>query len=81
MKPYLTILLVIALLMITPREATSQCSMCKQNAENSLNETDQRDAKSLNYGIMYLLVIPYALVGGIGYWWYLGNKKKSQKPD
>ncbi|MBX7108372.1 MAG: hypothetical protein K1X61_06980 [Chitinophagales bacterium] len=56
--------------------ASAQCAMCKQSAESSLKE-GSTDAKGLNIGIMYLLVIPYALVGGIGYYWYINNKKKT----
>lgn len=52
----------------------AQCAMCKQSAETSLKE-GSTDAKGLNIGIMYLLVIPYALVGGIGYYWYINHKK------
>jgi len=26
---------------------------------------------------MYLLVMPYLLVGGIGYWWYTQKKKEA----
>ena len=55
--------------------AHAQCAMCKQSAESSLKEGNT-DAKGLNIGIMYLLVIPYALVGGIGYYWYINHKKK-----
>ncbi|MBK9732247.1 MAG: hypothetical protein IPO83_13375 [Chitinophagaceae bacterium] len=58
------------------RLASAQCAMCKQSAESSLKE-GSTDAKGLNIGIMYLLVIPYALVGGIGYYWYVNHKKKS----
>lgn len=56
--------------------ASAQCAMCKQSAETSLKE-GSTDAKGLNIGIMYLLVIPYALVGGIGYYWYVNHKKKT----
>lgn len=57
-------------------EVSAQCAMCKQNAENS----SQTEAKGLNLGIMYLLIVPYALVGGIGYWWYV-QKKKEKSPQ
>ena len=55
-----------------------QCAMCKQSAESSLKEGNN-DAKGLNAGIMYLLMIPYLLVGGIGYYWYVNNKKRDKE--
>jgi hypothetical protein len=54
--------------------SSAQCAMCKQSAETSLKEGNT-DASGLNLGIMYLLVIPYVLVGGIGYYWYINHKK------
>ena len=58
--------------------AAAQCAMCKQSAESSLKEGNT-DAIGLNIGIMYLLVIPYVLVGGIGYYWYVNHKKKPEE--
>ncbi|MFI5135614.1 MAG: hypothetical protein ACHQD9_07155 [Chitinophagales bacterium] len=58
----------------------AQCSLCKSSAESSLQEGDPQ-AKGLNLGIMYLLVMPYLLVGGIGYWWYVQKKKESKQED
>ena len=53
----------------------AQCALCKSSAESSLKEGDTQ-AKGLNMGIMYLLVMPYLLVGGIGYYWYINHKKQ-----
>lgn len=60
--------------------SSAQCSLCKSSAESSLKEGDKQ-AKGLNAGIMYLLVMPYLLVGGIGYYWYMNQKKKGQPSD
>ena len=54
--------------------SSSQCSLCKSSAESSLKEGNTQ-AKGLNMGIMYLLMMPYLLVGGIGYYWYKNHKK------
>lgn len=55
--------------------AVAQCAMCKASAETSLKEGN-KSAAGLNSGIMYMLLMPYLLVGGIGYYWYINNKKK-----
>ena len=58
--------------------SSAQCSLCKASAESSLKEGNTQ-AKNLNTGIMYLLVMPYLLVGGIGYWWYAQRKKAAKE--
>ncbi|MBA3649570.1 MAG: hypothetical protein H0W62_13645 [Chitinophagales bacterium] len=58
----------------THTDSYAQCAACKEAAESSLKEGNTQ-AKGLNLGIMYLLVIPYMLVGGIGYYWYANSKK------
>ncbi|MEO6168881.1 MAG: hypothetical protein ABIO98_15275, partial [Chitinophagales bacterium] len=67
--PLLVLLFSLAILVFAVDFASAQCAMCKQSAESSLKE-GSTDAKGLNIGIMYLLVVPYALVGAIGYYWY-----------
>lgn len=53
----------------------SQCAMCRRVAETSQSE-DNRSARGLNKGILYLLSIPY-IMGGIGvYAWYRNRKKE-----
>lgn len=47
----------------------AQCPMCSMSVENSVYR------KGINLGILYLLALPFLLMGGvIGYWYY--NKKK-----
>ena len=60
--------------------SSAQCSLCKSSAESSLKEGNTQ-AKGLNMGIMYLLVMPYLLVGGIGYYWYMNQKKYKTQSD
>ena len=43
--------------------------MCKASAEHSTI------AKSLNQGILYLLLFPILVIGGGGYLWYKNRKK------
>jgi hypothetical protein len=49
-------------IMVLPLEA--QCAMCRAVLES---EVDQSAAEGINNGIMYLMAIPYILVGGLGY--------------
>ena len=45
----------------------AQCAMCRAVLES---EEGQNTAKGINDGIVYLMLIPYVLVGGIGYYLY-----------
>ena len=54
----------------------AQCAMCRAVLES---EEGQATAKGINDGILYLMTIPYVLVGGIGiliYWKFFRSKKK-----
>lgn len=50
-----------------------QCAMCRAVLETG---SDAQTAKSLNDGIVYLMVIPYVLVGVVGYAVYKQFRKK-----
>ena len=51
-------------------EAIAQCAMCKQSVESNLEGEGKVVGKGLNNGIMYLMSIPYLVLGGIGYMVY-----------
>jgi len=46
-------------------DITAQCAMCKQAAESSLKSNPNSMARSLNSGILYLMAVPYLLLGFI----------------
>jgi len=66
------ILLIVLLLIITNVDA--QCAMCRAVLES---DADGSAAKGINNGILYLMVFPYLLIGGIGYFIYKSRKKAS----
>ncbi|WMI66973.1 hypothetical protein RBH94_07385 [Aestuariibaculum sp. YM273] len=45
-------------------ETNAQCAMCRAVLES---EEGQSAAQGINDGIVYLMALPYILVGGIGY--------------
>jgi hypothetical protein len=51
----------------------AQCAMCRASLTSEGNKTK---AEAVNDGIVYLMVIPYLLVGGIGYAVYRIRKNK-----
>lgn len=74
MKKGIIWILVIGLLLL-PELAEAQCSMCRAVLES---ETDQSAAKGINDGILYLMIFPYLLVGGVGYFIYRSRRNKSK---
>jgi hypothetical protein len=59
------VLLVVMLLLLSASEA--QCAMCRAVLES---EEGQSTAKGINNGIVYLMIIPYVLIGGLAYFIY-----------
>jgi hypothetical protein len=52
----------------------AQCAMCRAALGG---EGNKAKAAAVNDGIVYLMVIPYILVGALGYYIYRMKKKKS----
>lgn len=48
-------------------ETNAQCAMCRAVLES---EEGQTAAEGINDGIVYLMAIPYILIGGIGFFIY-----------
>ncbi len=53
--------------------ANAQCAMCRAALTS---EGNTAKAQAVNDGIVYLMVIPYLLVAGIGYYIYRMRKRK-----
>lgn len=79
MKPLVKIITVILLAVAgSVGQAVAQgCAMCTATAGN----LDGKAAEGLNYGIMYLGLIPLILMGTIFYKWYKANKQASESAD
>lgn len=79
MKKEAILLLFFIALLLVPSVAEAQCAMCRAVLES---EADQSAAKGINDGILYLMIFPYILVGGVGYAVYRSRrKKKLQSPE
>ncbi|MEO0041068.1 MAG: hypothetical protein RL329_516 [Bacteroidota bacterium] len=66
-------ILIITFLLLT-QNTFAQCPMCKTAVESNLKNGGTTGA-GLNVGILILLIMPYALVGGIGYVWWKNRKR------
>lgn len=55
---------------------SAQCAMCTINAEQGVKNGNTQ-AKGINSGVIYLMVIPYLLIAGLGVLWY--KKYRAQR--
>lgn len=79
LKKYLGILaLGAALFLAAPASTLAQCPMCKAAVESGHGDEPNALAEGLNTGIMYLFALPYLSFMVIGFFFYLGYKRKKQ---
>ena len=79
MKHLIAITLVLLLLIVSV-DLAAQCPMCKIAAESNL-ENGGTAGKGLNNGILYMLSLPYVLIGVIGFVWYKNRNKEEDNID
>lgn len=66
-------ILFLFLIVLLPNLAEAQCAMCRAVLES---EGSEAAAKGINDGIVYLMIFPYVLVGGIAYFIYRSFRNK-----
>ncbi|SFV30857.1 hypothetical protein [Thermoflavifilum thermophilum] len=72
MKKFLLGVLMVAIgLLLIGIDSQAQCSICTKTA----SDLNPDAARSLNAGILYLMITPLALVGFIGWRWWVSNKQ------
>ena len=57
----------------------AQCAMCRGSLESSVSEGTTSIAAGINKGILYLLVMPYLIIGTLAYLWYKNSKENQEK--
>jgi hypothetical protein len=67
------LLLLIMLSAATVARVNAQCSICTKTAA----QLGEKPARSLNSGIIYLMLTPFAIVSFIGYRWWKNEKENS----
>lgn len=75
MKQILNILLVLFFLLFISTAVEAQCAVCTKTS----SQLGEKPAQGMNAAILYLMMMPFAIVGFIGYRWWKGNKKLEQE--
>ena len=71
MKRYLQVMLLVVYTAVISSDVKAQgCSVCTKTAAG----INDKSAKGLNGGILYLAAIPLTLLGTIGFIWWKHNK-------
>nr|WP_295925926.1 hypothetical protein [uncultured Dyadobacter sp.] len=78
MKKFLAISGLVILFLMSSADTFAQCAMCRGSVESSMGNGRNNVGVGLNTGIMFLFVMPYLLVGIIGYLWYRNSKRAQQ---
>ncbi len=60
---------------IAPVVVNAQCAMCKATLESNAQNDKSKIGAGLNTGILYLMIIPYMILGTLGYLWYKNSRK------
>lgn len=67
-------------MVVSSYDATAQCPMCKMSAESNLKNGGTA-GRGLNAGILYMLALPYTLVGTIGFIWWRNYRRKEEEGE
>ncbi len=73
------IFLTLSLVSLTALSSFAQCAMCRATVENNLSNGDIGIGAGLNFGILYLLVVPYLAIATIGLLWYRKSRQNATK--
>ncbi|MGB3545565.1 MAG: hypothetical protein WBA17_01235 [Saprospiraceae bacterium] len=76
----LFVLLPLLLLAFLPAEVLAQCPMCRATAETNL-ANGGTEGQGLNQGILYMLGMPYFVIGLIAFVWWRNRKKNVDSDD
>ena len=69
-KITLIILFSFQILLLSQFTVNAQCSLCTKTAQ----QMGEKPAQGMNSGILYLMMMPFAIVGFIGFRWWKQNK-------
>ena len=75
MKKYNYFLFIVAILLVFSAGEVTACAMCKETGDGSTGFSN----RGINFGILYLMVIPYIAFSVLAYFWYKASKKEKKK--
>jgi len=70
--------LVITLLLWVSLDVMAQCAMCRATLENNVSNGQAGIAAGINFGILYLFIMPYLIVVVLGLLWYKKSRSNQR---
>jgi hypothetical protein len=77
MKKYLPFFLTLILIVGVYLPANAQCAMCTGQVETATN-AGSSVALGINKGVLYIFMMPYLIMGTLGYFWWRSRKKEPE---
>ena len=78
MKKFTIIFLfVLQFLLLGQLTTNAQCALCTKTAQ----QLGEKPAQGMNSGILYLMIMPFAIVGFIGFKWWKNNKAIEEEEE
>lgn len=77
MKKCLLIFSILITFTVVYTNADAQCAMCTKTAQ----QLGEKPAQGLNSGILYLMLMPFAIIGFIGYRWWKNREPDTEEAD
>jgi hypothetical protein len=74
------VLAIVLFCAIGTTDVQAQCPMCRITAESNM-KNGGTSGNGLNKGILYMLLAPYVLVGGIAFVWWKNRNPKAESED
>lgn len=70
--------LIITFLLWVSLELMAQCAMCRATLENNVSNGQAGIAAGINFGILYLFIMPYLIVVVLGLLWYMKSRSNQR---
>jgi len=70
--------LIITLLLWVSLDLMAQCAMCRATLENNVSNGQAGIAAGINFGILYLFIMPYLIVVVLGFLWYKKSRNNQR---
>lgn len=74
-------LFALVLLLVVRFNTAAQCAMCRATVENNVSNGELSIGAGLNTGILYLMLLPYIILGTIAYLWYRNSRKYTDQQE
>lgn len=67
-----------AFILLASADLLAQCAMCRATVENNVSNGEIGIGAGLNFGILYLFVMPYLAIAVVGFLWYRKSKANAR---